>query len=171
MLSPRTPRRGGFKRRYHVRLSLGLLLLLALFALALVWQRQVARTAHASTGVEHSSADLAHAYPSDWGRILIGAPSESDPLELPVVPSPPPAGSRTSGAPRSETVAAPPAARVFELTVRRGQTLSGICQAHYKTGRAEVVAAVARLNRIEDASALREGQKLKLPALESLISR
>ncbi|MBK7877975.1 MAG: LysM peptidoglycan-binding domain-containing protein [Planctomycetes bacterium] len=52
--------------------------------------------------------------------------------------------------------------------MRRGQTLSAICQSHYKTARPSVVDAVARHNKLSDPASLREGQRILLPPLDSL---
>jgi phage tail protein X len=52
--------------------------------------------------------------------------------------------------------------------VGAGETLSTICQEHYGTARPEVVAAVARANRIEKIDRIRAGTKLLLPVLTGL---
>lgn len=150
-----------------VRLVLGLVLLAGTFAFALAWQRQLVDAAGPSGTTP--SADASRPAASDWVRIVVGAPSGAEPIE---VETP----RRATPAPlaRREPDAAPPSRtstpREFELTVQQGQTLSTICKAHYGTARASVVQALARHNQMRDASALREGQHLKLPALETLLA-
>lgn len=61
--------------------------------------------------------------------------------------------------------------REFQLIVQRGQQLAEICRKHYGTSRSEVVQALARYNHMPDADHLREGQKLLLPPLESLLGQ
>lgn len=153
-------------RGIPVRLLLGLLLLLSLFTLALVWQRRVEVVEAREPAAALGSAALARPYSTDWVRLIVGAPSGTEVL----APAPPssvrevPAPSR----PIPDPHATAPAPREFELIVRKGQSLSEICKAHYKTARPALVAALARYNEIADPASVREGQKVKLPPLETL---
>lgn len=157
-----------------MRLLLGLLLLLSLFTLALVWQRRTAQASSGAAITARDSAGLARPYASDWTRLVVGGPSGAEPIELAPTPSleTKVLARGKEAPPRATTPAAPTprdAGREFELVVRKGQTLSSICQAHYKTARPAVVEAVARYNRMADTANLREGQKLKLPPIETLL--
>jgi nucleoid-associated protein YgaU len=155
-----------------VRLFLGLLALLGLFTGAILLQRHFVLGAEPDRVPPGSPTPGALAYGSDWGRIVVGNPSGAAPYE----PSAAAAHAPVPAAPKEREVPRPggtatPASREFQLVVQRGQTLSGICQGHYKTARKEVVEAVARHNRIDRVAEIREGQKLSLPPLDSLLDR
>lgn len=159
-----------------MRLLFGLLALLGLFAGAILLQRHFVLAADPDHVLPGSPATVGRAYGSDWGRIVVGNPSGASPYEPSVAASPatPPAPASSDANGRDEPRhrgAAAHARREFELVVQRGQTLSGICQGHYGTARKEVVEAVARHNRIDKAAEIREGQKLCLPPLDSLLDR
>lgn len=171
-----------------MRLLLGFLLLLTLFAGALAWQRHFGETALAARSDAVATAALdtppaagepppaARPYPSDWGRVIVGRPSGAEPVvvanETRAAPTPS-APARTNGPAPVVTNGVEPAtaAREFELTVQSGQTLSSICEAHYHSSRPALVNALARYNKIADPSRMRAGQKLKLPPEADLLAR
>lgn len=160
--------RGARFTPHVVRLLFGLLLLVGAFAVALAWQRRFVDAAAAPSIAVSNGAPRAAS--TDWVRIVVGAPSGVDPIEIETP------RRETNPFPERPDPAAPApapvvASREFELTVQRGQTLSTICKAHYGTARVSVVEALARHNRMRDASSLREGQRLQLPALETLLKR
>jgi nucleoid-associated protein YgaU len=62
-----------------------------------------------------------------------------------------------------------PIARVFQLTVKRGDQLGELCRKHYGSARRELIDALARYNHMASADQLREGQQLLLPPIETLI--
>jgi phage tail protein X len=104
-------------------------------------------------------------------------------LRAGTAPSPSSSPSPAATAPASRAGAgplapAPPAgaapvalSSASEWIVEPGQSLSRICAARYGTARAEVVEAVARHNGLADAGLVREGQRLRLPPIESLLPR
>ena len=58
----------------------------------------------------------------------------------------------------------------YRFHAEAGQTLSSICEAHYHSARPALVAALARYNKLADASRMRAGQKLKLPPESELLA-
>lgn len=112
-----------------MRLLLGFLLLLTLFAGALAWQKRfdaservsaaapavVASDAAGSAEVAPSASaseppPAARPYPSDWGRVIVGRPSGAEPVQAPRierVPAPERAAS-TPGQPAPSVHAPPP---------------------------------------------------------------
>lgn len=167
-----------------MKLVLGSLLLLALFALASVWQRNWMREVRAEREQLRgdTAADAIDARPDwarpDWGRVIIGRPSGAEPVESVrrdalVAPNPTsrPASDalKSSSPPASETAKPPVQEREFKLVVQHGQSLSTICQSHYKSGRHELIEALARYNKLADVNALKEGQTLSLPPIEKLL--
>lgn len=183
-----------------MRLLLGFLLLLTLFAGALAWQKRfgasarvnatgpavLAPDASAAAEVAPSATEpppAARPYASDWGRVIVGRPSGAQPVEAPKVEHMP-SDARAANAPAraaSPSVHAPapqipsrngatPPARAFELTVQAGQSLSSICQAHYHSARPALVNALARYNKLADPARLRAGQKLRLPPENELLA-
>ncbi len=139
-----------------MRLWLAAAILLALLGLVVALQRRAA--------TEAAPQEPAPALPPGWGSVVLGAPSGAEPpvAEEPT-PTPTPAPT-PAPAPTPE----PPAAREFELTVSPGQSLSTICKQHYGTASVALVEALARFNQLESANAVRAGQKLRLPPLETL---
>ena len=97
--------------------------------------------------------------PPGWGSVVLGAPSEA--LPPPPQPAPP-------SQPEPQPV---PAAAEQELVVEPGQSLSMLCKAHYGTASVALVEALARFNALSSPDALRAGQTLRLPPLETLQKR
>ena len=180
-----------------MRLVVGGLLLGAVFLAAVLWQRGWTADARAAREAARS-ADRAlppadgDAPADGWGRIVVGRPSGAEPYatsERRAAGSPPgdaaSGGGRASGAGSVEPsgsagtspsaspdkAATPAPAREFVLTVQRGQTLSAICKAHYGSARREIVDALARYNAIGDLDQVREGRTLKLPPIETLLTK
>lgn len=170
-----------------MRLLLGGLLLLALFAGAALWQSRW-------TAAARSSRDLARQADGDtggWSKVIVGRPSGDEPVggAAEVLEGEPANGSMDAADPgavpanRAEVDAkiATPAPReaaagtqatgATRHVVRKGETLSDIARSRYGTARREVVDALARHNRLADANALREGQEILLPSLETLLGR
>jgi len=140
-----------------VKLWLGAALLLACFALALALLRR-AEPAPAPAAAAPSSE-----LPQGWGSVVLGAPAGALPPAEGAQPQPAPAPAPSPAPPP-----AAPAAREFELVVSPGQSLSTICKEHYGTASVALVAALARFNGLSSPDAVRAGQKLKLPPLETL---
>jgi nucleoid-associated protein YgaU len=133
-----------------VKLWLTGALLLVLFALGLA----LLRHGSPESAPPEPAADL----PPGWGSVVLGAPSGAvPPIAEPPAPAPAPV-------PAPE----PPAAREFELVVSPGQSLSTICKEHYGTASVALVEALARFNQLKSPDAVRAGQKLRLPPLETL---
>jgi nucleoid-associated protein YgaU len=143
-----------------------------------------ARDPVAVPGPEDETAQGGSRAPA-WSRVVVGRPSGADPV-------PRPAGGRLrrrtsmpvdeavaagmaegspgdeGGVPASEEVARPELE--FTMKVRRGQSLSVICQEHYKTARRDLVEALARFNALSSPDRIREGQTLRLPARQLLLN-
>jgi nucleoid-associated protein YgaU len=173
-----------------VKLLVGVLLLVAAFAAAAIWQRNwraeaEARRELARTSDGRSSPRPKAAAEEGWGRVIIGRPSGADPVApsseplpradasaspLPA-PSPaaPPAGeTRQSTDPASGESPAVPAGEA-RIVVQHGESLSSLCQTHYGTRRPEVVQALAAYNHLKDPDRVREGQVVVMPPIERLI--
>lgn len=161
-----------------MRFVLGALLLLALFALAKRWQEHWTTELRA----ERERTFVRQELPSDdrapvLGRVVVGRQSGADAFEGTNAQIQIPGGGAARGMASSpDRVPAPPppqqsAVREFQLVVQRGQRLSDICRKHYGTSRGELVDALARYNQMADADHLREGQRLLLPPLESLLGQ
>lgn len=79
------------------------------------------------------------------------------------------------GASTPEIVAAPDSTPVVVPVatheVRRGETLTEICTAHYHEAGRDLVTALARFNGLDDASMVRSGARLRLPPRELLDGR
>jgi nucleoid-associated protein YgaU len=156
-----------------VRLLLGALILLALFSAAALWQRswtRDARSGRASAPELPQGAAPATAG-QGWSRVVLGRPSGGVPYverAEDVQPSPP--GSARDAAETKEPAPPGPAAPAKDvaISVRAGQTLSGICREHYGTATTELVEAVARYNHLSGPDAIREGQTILLPASETI---
>ena len=173
-----------------MKLLLGVLLLLAAFAAAALWQRSWRAEAVAEREIARERGG-AGAMQSDasrkgtWGRVIVGRPSGADPAAPVMTPSPlaesnpaapaertaaaPDASGRTS--PTSGTSAIPTKASSSEVVVRAGDNLSSLCQAHYGTSRLDLVQALARYNGLKDPDHLREGQTLALPPVDQLLKK
>lgn len=147
-----------------MKLLVGAALLLALFALGLALQRRWRSEGLAGRERARAALEAGEEPEPGWGKVILGAPGGgapqgSEPAPLADVPAP---GMKPAPA---------AVARVFELRVARGQTLSLICKEHYGSARAELVVALARYNSLVDAGAVREGQTLRLPPLETLTAK
>lgn len=155
-----------------MKVFLGISLLIGGFLLVLVLRERSIDAAVAE--------DAAEVRPG-WASVRVGRPSGAQPVETPAPARRAPATAPTapsattpnspSQPPAPATTPAASEEREFELTVQRGQTLSEICRAHYKTARPSLVEAVAKHNGLKDAGALREGAKLRLPPIETLEKR
>jgi len=138
-----------------VRLWLIGAVLLALLALAVSLER------HASTQAapDKTAAEL----PAGWGSVVLGAPSGAEPLTAaPAHATPTPVASV------APTAHEAPVAPDSELSVAPGQSLSLICKEHYGTASVALVEALARFNGLKNPDALRAGQKLRLPPIQTL---
>jgi nucleoid-associated protein YgaU len=146
-----------------VRAVLWILFLLALFGAAVLYQTRFTDAARAERDARKARATRDADLPDGWGRAVIGEKSGAPLID-------PPPGTRPSPAePRAADPAAPLGpTQETEHVVLKGQSLSTICAAHYGSGRNELVQALARYNRIERVDAIREGQKIRIPPLESL---
>ncbi len=150
-----------------MRLLLGGLLLLALFGGAALWQRSWTSAARSERDAARTGGT---AIGDGWSRVVVGRPSGGEPYVGPVEKGSavPPVREQV---PPGPTRALSPQPADTEITVQSGQSLSKICQEHYGTARLAVIEAVARYNHLADPDTLREGQKLRLPHLESLLEK
>jgi nucleoid-associated protein YgaU len=105
--------------------------------------------------------------PPDWGSAVFGAPSGAEPY----APDAQPAAPTAAPSPMPAPAPTPATAREFELVVSPGQSLSAICKEHYGTASVALVEGLARFNGLKSPDALRAGQQLKLPPLETLQKR
>ena len=116
-----------------------------------------------------------------WSRVVLGRPSggvphgsnaedalESDAREN--LQAAAPDGAHPAAAPGTKIPSKdPPAAELdAEVTVQAGQTLSEICRERYGTASLDLVQAVARYNHLTGPDAIREGQRILLPATEKM---
>ena len=136
-----------------MKLWLAAALLLALLALVVAFERKTSTEAASS---EPAASDL----PAGWGSVVLGAPSGAVPPAA--QPQTPPTTPTPVAAP------APAPEPESELVVAPGQSLSMICKEHYGTASVALVEALARFNQLENANAVRAGQKLRLPPLATL---
>lgn len=156
-----------------MKLFLGLALLIGGFALVLVWRES---TIDASLSKAPAASADDPATPG-WAEIRVGRFSGAPVSDgVPPTGSPAPVTSPAPSAPAQVSVKSAPQTppkeeREFEVTVQRGQTLSEICRAHYRTARVKLVEALAKHNGLRDAGDLREGTKLRLPPIETLEAR
>lgn len=177
-----------------MRFVLGALLLLALFALAKRWQEGWTDELRS----ERDRALARQELPSDdrapvVGRVVVGVHSGAPAFEgsgaarsasgtngeqasaandarattaSTAPPEDPIGASEPAPTGKSEREAA---ARVFQLTVRGGDQLGELCRKYYGSGRRELIDALARYNHMASPDQLREGQKLLLPPIETLL--
>ncbi len=148
-----------------MRIALWVAVLLAAFAAAWVvqarWTAAHRAEQDAAFGrVPIEAADL----PEGFSRVVVGAPSGAEPVILPQPAAPVPPDR--DAAPADEPP--PPAPGERRHVVRKGESLSKICAAAYGTARADVIAAVARVNGLARPDQIREGQVLVLPPFEEL---
>ncbi len=161
-----------------MRLLLGVLLLLTVFAAAAIWQRSWTSAARAQRDEARGPASASDLGPG-WSRVIVGRPSGDEPPES--------SAGGPEGPPRSPRNAAPPGgdprqgsppspqpdadAGVVRHRVQKGESLSAICSARYHSARRELVDAVARFNGLANADDVREGRELLLPPEEKLLER
>ncbi len=153
-----------------MRSVLWILILLTLCASLWAWNVRITNHARAERELLKHGRASSTELPEGWGRAVIGeasgaplvdppptapAPGHADPRKSPQ-PAPAPKGPGSAGTARAEHV------------VAAGESLSKICQAHYGTAHPDVVAALARANRIEKIDQVRAGTKIVLPPLAEL---
>jgi len=170
-----------------MRVFVGLVVLLLLFASAAAWQgrltRDLRRRQDHQRGVPLNSVAAkasGQTLQAGWNTLIVGRPSGSEPFfadsELPERAN---AGQGRLGAQadRQEARAVQPAPSPepaplfgpdFEIVVRPGDVLSKICQGHYRTrpdglGLHKIVEAVGRYNGLASADELRADFVLRLP--------
>ncbi len=166
-----------------MRFVLGALVLLTVFALATRWQDRWTDEVRADRDRAFERQEL----PSDdrapvLGRVIVGLESGAPPYARDASSSggtaPPATRADAPAAGAEKALAAPAGApssaqssalRVFELKVERGQQLGELCRKHYGSARRELVESLARYNGMASPDALREGQLLRLPPIETLI--
>jgi nucleoid-associated protein YgaU len=144
-----------------VRALLWILLLLALFGAAVLYQTKFTDAARAEREARKMRATQGAEVPGGWSHAVIGEKSGAPLID------PPPGATRPSE-PRPHAAEPTAPAQETEHVVLKGQSLSTICAAHYGTSRNELVQALARYNHIERADAIREGQKIRIPPIEAL---
>jgi nucleoid-associated protein YgaU len=154
-----------------MRIALWLLVLVTVCAGLLLWNERITVDARA----ERDQLRGGRAQPGESGdgfdHAIVGEKSGAPPIEVAPLPAPPPGGvpggdpHRGNDGP-DRPAPAPQAAT--EHVVAAGESLSTICQAHYGTSKPDVVAAVARANKLEKPGQIRAGTKLLLPPLSEL---
>lgn len=145
-----------------MRALLWILLFLCLCAAVALYQSRLTGVARAERDAARGQRAATRPVPDGFGHAIVGEASgapfvEPDPR---VTPAP-----RPSAAPRGRGF---DPAQGNEHIVKRGESLSTICQMHYGTARPEVVAALARFNKLKSLDAIREGQPLAIPPLGTL---
>lgn len=147
----------------------------AAFGAAALWQSQRVRELRAAreTAARIQDGELV-AGPSGlieagWANVIVGRPSGTSPVEVPSQDE----SQATNSAQQEAPPPGPgdgtsPVVGDYEVTVEAGQTLSEIARAHYGSAARELVRALAKYNSMTDENALRDGQKLRLPALDRL---
>ncbi len=153
-----------------MRTVLFLCLLVAVFGLAALWQRQhlgELRRAHAAAEAE-AAGELARTASGPLapgqGVLLVGRPSGAEPVPRPARAEPDPAPAAV-GSDLAEL-----ALGDFSLEVQPGQSLSGIAYLHYGRSGPALLRALSDYNALPDPGRLRAGQVLKLPPIERLQS-
>ena len=160
-----------------MRALLVVLLIFVAFGASLVWQsgtmaRLMSEHAERRGVMAGSAADpAALPVPAGWGVLVLGDPSGAEPLEpqaapgttraLPEAVEPGRLLARPVSAEWSELEAR--ALADYEVTVRRGMTLSAIAKAHYGESPRALVDALARYNDLESPDELVLGTRLQLP--------
>lgn len=160
-----------------MRIALWLLVLVTVCAGLLLWNERITVQARA----ERETLRPGRAQTGDggdgFGHAIVGEKSGSPLIEPAPLPAPPPSGTHGGGGkkvvedPRKQNGSDRPAVLpqgATEHVVAAGESLSTICQAHYGTSKPDVVAAVARANKLEKAGQIRAGTKLVLPPLSEL---
>jgi hypothetical protein len=155
-----------------VRIVLWLLVLVTVCAALLLWNERVSVQARAERETLRGAAAADSSPTSEeargFGHVLVGEKSGAPILEPEPLPTPPPgkAGTETDKTPKKTpppTAVAEDAQHATEHTIAPGESLSTICQHHYGTSHPDVVAAVARANKLDKAGQIRAGMKIVLP--------
>jgi len=166
-----------------MKIALGLVLLLALFLAAAIWQDRLTddlRLEREAAARELDEGRVGRELPPGWIEVVIGAPSGAPPVEAPRQPFPQAAQGTPAGlagdapvheAAGTELVEGEPDGSLpdFELEVAPGQSLGTIAHAHYGTAPVRLVEALAAYNGLADADRLTVGQVLYLPPYEVLV--
>jgi nucleoid-associated protein YgaU len=155
-----------------MRIALWLLVLVTVCAGLLLWNERVTVEARAERDQLRGGRAPTGGAGDGFDHAIVGEKSGAPLLEVAPLPAPPPGvvpGSdpnrrNESGPDRHAT--APQAAT--EHVVAAGESLSTICQAQYGTSKPDVVAAVARANKLEKPGQIKAGMKLVLPPLSEL---
>lgn len=163
-----------------MRILVGLLVLLLLFASAAAWQGRLTRDLRRRHDHQRGNPILASSsgqtLQAGWNTLIVGRPSGADPFFSGK------RGERRRRLPQADAVPEvefpapepPPLPRYgpdFELTVRPGDVLSKLCQGHYRTrpeglSLVDIVDAVGRYNGLSSPDALRAGARLRLPDVD-----
>jgi phage tail protein X len=140
-----------------MRVLLGLAVLLSLFVMAASWQGRWTDGIRRARDTEHGAPDQTAVSDAGWTTLVIGLPSGAEPVA--------PVHVETDVPEAVPEELAEPVGFVgdFEYTVRPGDVLGRICDAHYSTAAKNVVAAVAAYNGLSSPDQIRVGQVLALP--------
>jgi LysM repeat protein len=151
-----------------VRILLWILLLLCVFGAVSLYHARFAETARDERGAAHAAAEAGRPLPSGYGaRVIVGEKSGAPVVEgLP--PAEPP--NAVPADPKAQPAPAPKPSPTAATThvVKRGESLSTICDKYYGTSKKEYVEALAKVNKLKSVSAIREGQTLTIPPLDKL---
>ena len=170
-----------------MRLLFGALVLLTLFSAAALWQRSWTRErrSHREPFPTSANGPISGTEAAGWSRVVLGRPSGGEPYggatvaasESPAQEHPgdhaqPSIHAARGGSQETPLPSPPPGPAESEkeavVLVRSGQTLSEICRERYGSAPLELVLAVARYNQLAGPDEIREGQEIRLPALESV---
>ena len=152
-----------------MRILLWLLLLLCVFAGVSLYHSRFTDTAREERGAAHAAADAGRPLPPGYGaRVIVGEKSGA-----PVVEGLPPAAQQKPLVPDPKAKLAPPAPKPSPTVatthvVKRGESLSAICDKYYGTSKKDYVEALSKFNKLKSVSAIREGQTLSIPPVEKL---
>lgn len=163
-----------------MRAALGVLFLVLLFATAvLIQDRWQKRTMSERPGLliqpavapDRSSVALERAR-AGWATLIIGRRSGAEPIVLePELEPEPDFAPESDPQPAwdEESPSEPLRPADYVVTLDPNLTLSEICQRFYGTGAPKVYTRLAQYNGLENPNAVRQGQKLYLPATLELL--
>ena len=175
-----------------MRILIGIACLALVFGISSLWHRSEMSSFRAQAGFGGEpvvrAAEVRN-HPAGWGEVIVGSPSEAEPIY--VAPPPAPARARRLTPPgqrpaaddeasasetwsetsttefSSKSVVRAPAD--WELVVGKGDVLSRIVRVHYGRVSPELEQRLAEYNGLSSPDKLKVGQTLYLPAEELLL--
>lgn len=175
-----------------MRILIGIACLVLVFGISSLWHRSEMDDFRAQAGLGGQSVVKAaevRNHPAGWGEVIVGSPSQAEPIY--VAPSPPRTrarrltppdqlGSVNEEASNSGSLSDSSAAELstegglqapadWELVVGSGDVLSRIVRVHYGRVSPELEQRLAEYNGLSSPDKLKVGQTLYLPAEELLL--